>query len=62
MKTQAQNKLVFKKKGIVELNDSQLINIGGGTSREYVTKPTTDDPNGSSKICPTITSFISVIN
>ncbi len=32
MKTQAQNKLTFKKNEIVELNDSQMNKIQGGTS------------------------------
>ena len=52
MKTQAQKKLTFKKNNIVELNNSQMNRIQGGTSPNtgIVTKPTTTH-TGSSPIC-----------
>ncbi len=51
MKTQAQNKLDFAKNSIVELNNSQLLNINGGTASTDGITITTDDPNGTSGLC-----------
>ncbi len=54
MKTQAQNKkLDFKKNGVVELNNSQMQNVCGGTFFG-ITDWLTGDPNGSSNICQTV--------
>ncbi|WP_452602986.1 class I lanthipeptide [Pontimicrobium sp. MEBiC06410] len=53
MKTQAKKKLNFKKNGIVELNNSTMHSVKGGTSVGIITI-TSDDPNGSSPICFTV--------
>ncbi|WP_044401272.1 class I lanthipeptide [Lacinutrix sp. Hel_I_90] len=45
MKTQANKKLVFKKNNIVELNDSDIFKINGGTGS--VTDSGIDDGNGT---------------
>ena len=52
MKTQAQKKLTFKKNNIIELNNSQMNKIQGGTSPNIGIEniPTTTH-TGSSPIC-----------
>ena len=53
MKTQAQNKLTFKKNEIVELNNSQMNKIQGGTSPNegIISVVRTGTGSGSSPIC-----------
>ncbi len=51
MKTQAQNKLDFTKNSVVELNNSQMKEINGGTGSTKEVTITSDDPNGTSGLC-----------
>lgn len=51
MKTQAENKLAFRKSSVIELNNSQMQEINGGTGSTKEVTITTDDPNGTSGLC-----------